>query len=118
MGYYLAYKNRPFFPVACSDPALANKKRYHNLVRLVASNSKMGVAFVQVFATYGWSRFAMLNDEQVVCDVGSRAIEQAFRDTNVTMTEWIRTPYDVKEDKLEEYLLRMRDRTRGKITHV
>ncbi len=60
----------------------------------------------------------MLNDEQVVCDVGSRAIEQAFRDTNVTMTEWIRTPYDVKEDKLEEYLLRMRDRTRGKITHV
>ncbi len=49
------------------------------------------------------------------CDYGANGIREAFRDTNITIAEWIKAPRGVIEDvEIEQYLLRMRSRARSK----
>lgn len=55
----------------------------------------------------------MMVDRYVMCDVGAQAVEETFRDANITMTEYIQPPRDVTDRELEDYLRRLRNRAMG-----
>ncbi len=52
------------------------------------------------------------------CDYGANGIREAFRDTNITIAEWIKAPRVVTDKEIEEYLLRMRSRASSKFTYT
>lgn len=49
IGYYISFWNIPFFPEGCTEPMMADKSTYTSLVRTLASDNKMGGAFVEIF---------------------------------------------------------------------
>ncbi len=115
-GYYIAHKNIPMLPMVCTDTELQDKNVFSTLLSLVGPHGKMGRAFRQIFKFYGWNRMAMFTREgRGSCDYVANGIREAFRETNITIAEWIKAPKDVIEDvEIEEYLLRMRGRARSK----
>ncbi len=115
IGYYIAEKNVPFYPLACTSPKLADKESFSTLVRLVATYNKMGQAFLELCRHYGWRRLSLLTLDTGHCQAGGEAIRHELKQGGLSLTEWVRTGTQLEDSDLEGHLRGLSRRSRGKV---
>ena len=108
------------FTQASTDPTLSDKKTYSTLVRVGPPFTKMGAAIGEIFQTFNWTKFAMVSrlprpPKHVFCDYASRSVDEHFRDSTVSLSEWQRINDGVSPTQIDDILIRLQQRARSTI---
>ena len=101
----MTYKNKAYFPTACSDPVLDDRTVYNTLVRIAPVNKKVGKAVAGVFLHYGWTVAGMLYENQLVCLYGAVAIQDSFATYNISVAASFALPLEMTDAEIDSYLL-------------
>ena len=117
-GHYIAFKNLPMFPLACTDTELANKRIFTTLVRIAAPFNKMAEGIGQMFRHYSWTRFSMFIRDFGICLYGAQGLVEIFKGTNVTIMDWVKADRVVTDDVIERALGVIRDRARSRLNEL
>lgn len=117
-GLLATFWNLPMFSPASTDPILGDKNTYKTLVRLGPPFNKLGLALVEVFRHFNWSRVVLVSrrktdEKKVFCDYSSRSAEEQFRLADITVADKIQISDNLDVDTIDEILTRVQQRTRG-----
>lgn len=112
-GYYLSYWNIPTFSYGATDTTITDKSIYNTIVRLGLTYTKMGVAFKEIFQSFGWDSVVLLTRTTLACDYGARAIVDTFASSNITVSEWMRVEPGLTDREADMRLDNFRERGRS-----
>lgn len=113
-----AFWNMPMFSQASSDPVFMDKSLYKTLIRLGPPFNKMGLALVHIFRQFGWSRVVIISrrktdQRRVFCDYSSRSTLEAFRNSNITVADWMEISDGLTDKDIDDILTRVQQRGRS-----
>ena len=101
------------FPEYCSHVEMDDKHVYSTTVRIGGAWAGIGLAFVWIMKTYGWTKAALLMDTQLsACSYGGSAITGPMAEANITLY-WIRMSPTPSHADIEDYLDQAQAKTRG-----
>lgn len=118
-GLLASYWNLPMFTHGSTDPLLTDKKTFNTLVRMAPNFSKMGAAVAEVCKAFEWQKTVLVSSlpanaaTDIFCDYASRSVEKVFRESNLTLTDWVKFANFPSDEEIDELLLRVRSRGRS-----